>query len=165
MTLATHALIGAAAASFTPQNPALGFALGFASHFAADAIPHWDYPIYSDSVRPKTGAPMKFDAALVRDSFDIGLDAAVGLALSLYFFATPAVLPAILAGAIGGILPDPLQFVYAHFKHQPFISLQRFHSWIHTNRRLREEGRHALGIISQVLLATAVVLAAKFFAF
>lgn len=165
MTLATHALIGAAAASFVPQNPALGFALGFASHFAADAIPHWDYPIYSASVHPNIGAPMKLDMRLLRDALDIGLDAALGLALAIYFFATPAALSAILAGAIGGILPDPLQFVYAHFKHEPFIALQRFHKWIHTSRHLREEGRHVVGIVSQVVLAAAVVIAAKFFAF
>jgi hypothetical protein len=47
MTLTTHALLGAAAASLFPASPALAFAAGFASHFAADALPHWDYKILS----------------------------------------------------------------------------------------------------------------------
>src|SRR6266700_2786307 len=58
MILSTHAIVGAALASFLPSHPAAAFVAGFASHFALDAIPHVDYPIKSRSVNPRIGAPM-----------------------------------------------------------------------------------------------------------
>ena len=45
MILTTHAIVGAALASFLPSHPIAAFVAGFASHFALDAIPHVDYPI------------------------------------------------------------------------------------------------------------------------
>jgi hypothetical protein len=38
MILTTHAIVGAALASFMPSHPAAAFVVGFASHFALDAI-------------------------------------------------------------------------------------------------------------------------------
>jgi hypothetical protein len=54
MILSTHAIVGGAVASLLPSHPMPVAALGFASHFAIDAIPHWDYPLRSISV--KSGA-------------------------------------------------------------------------------------------------------------
>jgi hypothetical protein len=79
MILTTHAVVGAAIASFVPSHPATAFALGFASHFILDAIPHVDYPIRSRSVNPKIGAPMAFDKALLQDVVTIGSDGLFGL--------------------------------------------------------------------------------------
>jgi len=39
MILSTHAIVGAAIASFLPSHPTTAFVLGFASHFVLDAIP------------------------------------------------------------------------------------------------------------------------------
>jgi hypothetical protein len=39
MILTTHAVVGAALASFVPSHPVTAFAMGFASHFVLDAIP------------------------------------------------------------------------------------------------------------------------------
>jgi hypothetical protein len=50
MILSTHAVVGGAIASLVPSDPILAAAAGFASHFAIDAIPHWDYPLRSISV-------------------------------------------------------------------------------------------------------------------
>lgn len=50
MILCTHAIIGGAIASLLPLNPAAAAIAGFASHFAIDAIPHWDYPLRSISL-------------------------------------------------------------------------------------------------------------------
>ena len=61
MILSTHAVVGAALASFVPSHPLAALVIGFASHFALDGIPHWDYPIKSRSVNPKIAAPMVFD--------------------------------------------------------------------------------------------------------
>jgi hypothetical protein len=74
MILSTHAVVGAALATFVPSHPVAAFMMGFASHFALDAIPHWDYPIKSRSVNPRIGAPMVFDNALLQDALSIGFD-------------------------------------------------------------------------------------------
>jgi len=52
MIPSTHAIVGGAVASLFPSHPVLVAALGFASPFAIDAIPHWDYPLQSISVKP-----------------------------------------------------------------------------------------------------------------
>ncbi len=163
MTLTTHAIVGAAAASLMPEHPVLGFCAGLASHYVIDAIPHWDYPIYSDSIDPDRGGAMRFNKALMRDMVDIGFDIAVGVVLALFLFATPAAFAAVLAGAIGGILPDPLQFVYTRWKHEPILSIQKFHEWVHTDRRLREEGHSFIGIASQIALVAVVIFATRLF--
>lgn len=161
MTLATHAITGAAVASLTPQQPILGFVAGFASHYLIDAIPHWDYPILSDSIHPQKGnIRMRFDRVFFRDARNFTLDAALGIIVALLVFAYPPTGLAtltIMAGAIGGILPDPLQFVAKKLPHEPFSSLQRFHQWIHTGWHMRETGYHWLGIISQLAFVVLVV--------
>src|SRR5215472_8085081 len=79
MILSTHAVVGAAIASFLPSHPMAAFAPGFASHFVLDAIPHWDYPIRSAAVHPKIGGPLTFDRALLRDAVVIGSDGLFGV--------------------------------------------------------------------------------------
>jgi hypothetical protein len=61
-------------------------AAGFASHFAIDAIPHWDYPLSVGTGVDNRG--LKIDAGLVRDLVFIGADACAGLAVALFIFAT-----------------------------------------------------------------------------
>jgi hypothetical protein len=50
MILSTHANFGGTIASLFPSEPLFAVVAGFASHFAIDAIPHWDYPLRSISV-------------------------------------------------------------------------------------------------------------------
>ena len=157
MTLTTHA---AAVASLLPSEPTLALCAAFASHFLVDAIPHRDYSIHSASVNPKIGAPMKFDRALVRDTVVIGGDALLGILLALLFFATPQNVLLIFFAACVGILPDPLQFVYAHFPREPLAALYRFHQWIHTSYRLKDAP--LLGIFSQTAFLVLVVVGAKY---
>jgi hypothetical protein len=155
MILSTHAIVGAAIASFVPAHPAAAFVLGFASHFALDAIPHWDYPIRSASVNPKIGAPVSFDRALLRDALVIGSDGLVGVLLALFLFASSLSLWSILLGAVGAMLPDPLHTIDAHFPHEPLRTLQRFHRWIHTDKRMENISFWAVG--SQIALVAIVV--------
>jgi hypothetical protein len=160
MTLGTHAIIGAAVASTMPEHPVLGFCAGFISHFIADAIPHYDYPIYSESIHPKKRERhMHFNSALFRDFADFSFDAGAGLLVALAAFSFTNAWLAIILGAIGGILPDPLQFVAKIWPRQPLNSLQRFHQWIHTDHRMRDRGELMLGIVSQlaVILCTISV--------
>lgn len=163
MTLTTHAVAGAALASLTPAHPIAGFCLGLASHYALDAIPHWDYAIGSDSIDPKRGGNISIDRALLRDIGTIGLDLLIGIALSFIFFASPATLITVAAGVAGGVMPDFLQFLYTRMPRGPMQYVQRFHTFVHSPRRLREEGRHFVGIGSQALIIAIFIVAARTF--
>jgi hypothetical protein len=138
MILSSHAIVGAALASLMPAHPLTAFAVGFASHFALDAIPHADYPIRSQSINPEIGAPMKLDAAFLWDVLTIGSDGLLGILGAIFLFGSPIGLWAVLLGAIGAMLPDPLQFMHARFPHEPLRTLQRFHRWAHTDRHIQD---------------------------
>ena len=155
MILATHAIVGGAIASLMPSHPAAAFALGFASHFALDALPHWDYPIRSPSIDPTIAAPLRFDRALLRDAIAIGSDGFGGLLAAFLLFATPTTQWAIMLGAFGALFPDALQFLYTRFPREPLRSVQRFHVWIHTERKINES--LLLGVGSQALFVAAVI--------
>lgn len=159
MTLTSHAVVGAVVASLMPQHPILGFCAAFASHFIIDAIPHRDYPISSSSVNPNIGTSMKYDKALFFDMLRIGTDILVGISLSLWILLPTQNVAVILLGAVAGILPDPLQFVYAHFRHEPFVSLQRFHRWMHSKNHMKTTP--IFGVVSQLLFLVAVAVAAR----
>src|SRR6266404_3007206 len=155
MILSTHAIVGAAIASFLPSHPTIAFVLGFGSHFVLDAIPHWDYPISSASVNPKIGASVTFDRALLRDVVVIGSDGLLGILGALLLFASSDGLWSILLGAFGAMLPDPLHTIHARFPHEPLRSLQRFHRWIHTDKRIKSVSLWAVG--SQIALVAIIV--------
>jgi hypothetical protein len=153
MILSTHAVVGGALASLIPSHPVAAFAVGFASHFAIDAIPHWDYPLASVSIEPGAQGNVRPSWALLRDLALIIFDAGAGLAVAIGLFATPSAVVAIMAGAIGGMLPDPLQIAYSLYPHGPLASLQRFHRWAHTKRQLH----WPIGLGSQLAFVAVVV--------
>jgi hypothetical protein len=153
MILCTHAIVGGAIASFIPTHPALAVVAGFASHFAIDAIPHWDYPLLSISIgKTVDNQRMRLSRGLFADLVFIGTDAVIGFGLSMWLFATPATAWTIGLGAAAGMLPDPLQFAYSVYPREPLRTLQSFHKWIHTKRRLAWK----LGVSSQIAFASAV---------
>ena len=154
MILTTHAIVGAALASFLPSHPIAAFVTGFASHFALDAIPHVDYPIKSRSVNPRVGAPMAFDRALLQDAVTIGSDGMFGIMAALFLFSTTASFWAILMGALGAMLPDPLEFVHTRLPHEPLRTLQRFHLWAHTKKRMKGV---ILGVGTQAAFVACVI--------
>ena len=160
MTLTSHAIVGAAVASLVPQHPILGVVVAFASHFAVDAIPHWDYPIASSSINPHMAAKMKYDKAFLLDVVRIGSDALLGLFVSLWFFSAKISPLVIFIAVFFAMLPDPLQFAYSRFKHEPLVSLQRFHEWIHTSYRFRNA--KVAGIISQIFFIIVVISLARY---
>jgi hypothetical protein len=153
MILSTHAVVGGAIASLCPSHPVLVAVAAFASHFAIDAIPHWDYPLRAITL--KSGANTRRPLANPRLFLDlalIGLDACAGLLIAIWLFATPATIGVIVLGALAGMTPDPLRVVHRVLPKQPLTTLQRFHRWAHTKRRLR----WPLGISSQALFAASV---------
>jgi hypothetical protein len=161
MTLTTHAVVGAGAASLFLGNPLLAFCAAFLSHFLIDAIPHWDY--IPRSMRNNSEDPLKTDMTLGKDFIldlcVIGADALFGILLSLLFFGNSVGLVIAFIGAVGGILPDPLQFVYWKIRKEPLISLQRFHLWIHAKTQIKEAWH--IGITFQISLMLFTTTVAK----
>jgi hypothetical protein len=153
MILSTHAIVGGAIASFMPGHPVLAFAIGVASHFAIDAIPHVDYPLRSISVRRSAPSAFTLDWVLLQDFCLLALDACIGLAIVFWLYASPSATTAVLAGALGGMLPDPLQLLQKLYPREPLRSLQRFHVWIHTKRKLSWQ----LGVFAQLSFVALVV--------
>ncbi|MGY4606964.1 hypothetical protein ACVW16_005376 [Bradyrhizobium sp. USDA 4474] len=71
----------------------------------------------------------------------------------MWLYATPTASLAVLLGAIGGIVPDPLQLAHKLCPRGPLRSLQRFHVWIHTKRKLSWPE----GIWSQILFVLVTI--------
>ena len=162
MTLTTHAIVGAGIASLAVYNPALGIGTAFASHFIIDAIPHWSYQIKSASIQPQSGIThITLNRDAVRDLAVIGSDALFGIFLSLVLFADIHNVRIVFAGACAGMLPDALQFVYSRFKHEPLISLQKFHEWIHTGYPFQKH--NVIGVFSQISLLILFVIIIKLY--
>jgi hypothetical protein len=154
MVLSTHAVVGASIASFLPNHPVAGFVLGFFSHFLFDAIPHWDYKL--DSAEKNEENPLnsdiKLDKRFLGDILKMVIDLTLGFFLILLVFSIKESVSAqiLFWGALGGVTPDALQFVYTKFRKEPLISLQRFHIWIHAKNKIEEP---FIGIICQILIA------------
>jgi hypothetical protein len=108
-------------------------------------------------VNPRIGAPIAFDRALLEDALTIGSDGLFGITAALFLFSTTASLSAILMGAIGAMLPDPLQFVHSRLPHEPLRTLQRFHHWAHTKKRMKGI---VLGVGTQAAFACVIGLTA-----
>jgi hypothetical protein len=153
MILSTHAVAGAALASLLPSHPTIVVVAGFASHFAMDAIPHWDYPLRSISLKPNDGKRISGNG-LLRDIGLVAVDACAGLALAIWLFATSATIGVILLGAVAAMLPDPLQVAHRLCPREPLRTLQRFHVWIHCNSQLE----WPIGVSSQVAFAATMVV-------
>src|SRR5258708_9663161 len=136
MNLTTHAIVGGPLASLFPSHPIVAVAAGFASHFAIDSIPQWDYPLRSIMVAPGRRNQLKLGRLLLQDVGLIGFDACAGLALAIGLFSTAATFAVIVLGALAAMLPDPLQFVHSLHPHEPLGTPQRVHRWLTTKRRL-----------------------------
>jgi hypothetical protein len=162
MTLTTHAIVGAAAASLFPTSPVLAFAAGFASHFAIDSLPHWDYRILSKHKEESNRLNDNIDVrnpTFILDLMRIGSDALLGTILSIFIFSVWLFHLPIwfsILGAWAGILPDPLQFVYYKTRLAIMVPLQRFHIWVQKGKSIHPP--FYIGLLYQALLV-AIILA------
>lgn len=158
MILSTHAIVGGAIASLIPLHPAAAAVAGFASHFAIDAIPHWDYPLRSISLgRGANNRRLSFSSATLTDFAIIGFDACAGLGLALWMFATKASIWTIAIGAVSAMLPDALQFLHTLYPRGLLHALQRFHWWAHSKRVLTG----MFGVGSQLAFAGMIAALAR----
>lgn len=165
MILATHAVVGVAAAELFPSNPIAAFIAAFLSHFLLDAIPHWNYKIKAHQENPENplNGKVVFGKTLVFDLIKVFVDLSAGVALSFLFFynGTYQSETIVVLGVFGGVLPDALQFLYWILKIEPLKTLQRFNLWIHHLTKL--EVPMVLGIFFQIVIAAIVVAAYKLF--
>ncbi|HEX5774860.1 MAG TPA: hypothetical protein VFY28_02775 [Candidatus Paceibacterota bacterium] len=160
MTLATHGIIGAAAAAIAPTVPPLAFVLAFASHFLIDSLPHRDYQLASiDEKDDKLQTDMRMGKVFAYDLLRTGTDAFIGLVIAFiifnqWLFHVPPEI--VMLGVIGGLLPDFLQLVYFLTKHRLLLPLQRFHNWIQEGKS-RPEWPLWFGLCVQAALILLVV--------
>ena len=89
MTLTTHAIVGATAASLFPEHPIIAFAAGFCSHFAIDSLPHWDYALLSkiEGATKLQGDMDIKNPLFLLDLLRIGSDALLGTTLAIFIFS------------------------------------------------------------------------------
>lgn len=158
MVLATHLVVGGALGQVI-SSPALALSAGFISHFLLDSIPHWDYKLASlEGDRDGLEKDIRvYSLNFVFDLVKIGLDFLIGL-ISLWLiwqFLGWEISNTVIWGAIGGVLPDFLQFAYVKLRAWPLTQLQPFHMWIHTKIRL--DGRWVIGPFLQAIVALAVI--------
>lgn len=175
MILATHILIATAASKpFFNSHPAVVLAIAIASHFLSDAIPHWNYSLKTLDKR-KTDNGFERVANLTKESvtedlLKIFVDILIGTFLAFLlisysngYFSLSSVLLAIF----GGILPDATQPIFYFWKtNNPFMGLQIFHEFIHTETELgrfgyAEKKYVLIGMISQImicLIAASLIL-------
>ena len=169
MILSVHATFGAAVASLVPSHPVLGFALGFASHFVLDAIPHKDYDLLSVENNPNTEPRLTDDIykkfRLLRDMSIVSIDALVGLSLAFIFFFDPVHPWIFFIGAISSLIPDFLTFLFLLFKHKPLALFFNFHvSHIHTKFILKFN--QVTGVFFQfftIAVLTAILSVVRYF--
>ena len=161
MTLTTHAVAGAAVAIAFRAHPAWGLLIACASHFALDAIPHWDHPLRSRSEDKNDHMNDRLSfwtKEFYRDVFASGFDGALGIALvaimALWYAPHRAVLA--LAGAAASMFPDLLQVVYYGFPQSSMKYLQRFHRWAHAKTDFNN--RPWVGVPLQVTLIGIILL-------
>ncbi|MEI7683049.1 MAG: hypothetical protein WCJ24_01960 [Candidatus Saccharibacteria bacterium] len=128
MTATNHAVTGALVATFV-HIPVLAIPLAFASHFALDALPHFDYPA-SDC------HSLKFFIWLVAD---IGF--ALSILTTLLILKPPGVY-LLLTCSFVSMSPDLMWAYYISYKRNVGIKnwprIAKFHKLIqtHTNSKL-----------------------------
>ena len=140
MLLTNHVLSGALIGALV-RRPVPAFALGVASHFALDTVPHW--------------GPFRERRALLRVAVPDGLTA-LAVLTAFAAAAPPGRRPALTAGMLGAALPDldkPFSIVSGR---SPFPrAVGRFHS------RIQDESmdRFPVEAATAAILALAGVLA------
>jgi hypothetical protein len=147
MTATGHAIIGTVIAAKI-GNPALAVPIAFASHFLADALPHWD----TGTNRHKKSM-MKF---FTQSFIDVCLGFILSWAIITWLFPTTNLIYAFCI-IIVSELPDWLTAPYLFFnlQIQPFLSIYKLQKKFDTELDL------PWGFINQALVLIAIVFVAK----
>lgn len=169
MVFSTHSIVGGSLAVISGANPIGAFIAGVASHYLLDSVPHWDYELLSKKEgQTKLDGDLEINKKFLADLCKMAIDLAIGFGTVIFLFH-PLGLGAILDplyllsnafiwGAIGGILPDALQFLYYKIRKEPLVSMQKFHIFVHTEIRMK--GRFVIGPLLQFFIALIFILLA-----
>ncbi len=149
MTATGHALIGTVIAAKV-GNPILAIPIAIASHFLADAIPHWDTG-YHRAQKSKR----KF---FIESAMDVFLGFLLSYALIFLFFPATNLSYAFLI-IIMAQLPDWLTAPYLFFdmKFAPFCWVYKLQKKFDTTKDL------PWGFVNQVIAILIIIFASKFF--
>jgi len=145
MTIAPHAIIGAAAGTLT-GNLWLAFLFGLISHFLADATPHVE-PKFLVKKDPITGVKKWSPWLYVFVAFEFIVTVFV-----LYSFRHRLDYALILAGALGGLFPDFIAnnpFLQKYRSTAILSPIFRFHDFIHRELPLN---LWFISLVSELLL-------------
>lgn len=148
MTATGHALIGTVIAAKV-GNPALAIPIAVASHFLADALPHWDT---ATNKTEKTKKTFFWESA-----FDVLIGFVLSWLLIVWVFPSTNLLYAFLI-IIMAQLPDWLTAPYLFFnmKFFPFKNVYHFQKKFDTTLGL------PWGFINQVAVVLALIFVGKF---
>jgi len=162
--LSSHIIAASAVAGpllnkpFNFTNAALIFFVSFLSHFALDALPHWDYKILSFSKENGERLFVFKKNFLIRDLSKNLLDGIIGLVGAILIIGYPSDFwEFILFGLIvfGAILPDILEALFTIKKWRVLEPLHKFHLIVHGKRIF--QNRPFWGTFSQILIIVLIV--------
>lgn len=145
MIATSHALIGAAFAASTANNPALGLSLAFISHPILDLIPHWDF-CYNWREKPR-----------LKLFIETCLDAGAGIVLAYLFFGQGIelwyFLAALFLSEVWDIAEAPYWFLKWNFP--PFSTIYGI------QHKMQNKLGLPWGIVTQLATVIVVALAIK----
>ena len=147
MLLTTHILIGGAIGQAVGNAP-IGFALGAVSHFALDAIPHFDPGIWSE--QNKNGENIWDKKIWIFVSFDLLASLALLIALIPQSLSIP-----FIAGAIGGAsidLVDNVPFWQRKIHQTKFGKrIGELHNLLHFTKKLALRKNAVALLVAQII--------------
>lgn len=140
------------------MNAVLIFFAAFLSHFALDALPHWDYKMSSF---PKENGERLFVIKkdfLIRDLSKNLLDGIIGLTGAFLIVGFPKNFPEFILFSLivfGAVLPDALEALFTIKKWRVLKPLHKFHIIIHGKRIFAN--KPFWGAVSQILIIALIV--------
>lgn len=155
MFITVHAATGALIGQHI-NNPLAAFAVGFASHFLVDAIPHGDEHLV---FAPRNSAEVKYQLKHIKLDSAAGI-AFTGLSFGFKVYANPL---SAAFGIFGAVLPDVLIGLYElselkKWQRKLFCRFKRFHHWCHNNI-ITWQPKRKIGYSIQAIAFTAILIA------
>jgi hypothetical protein len=152
MTGTNHGMTGAVIA-LTVKNPAIAIPLSFASHFAQDILPHWDYGVSRDQNQSGKFFTRRFNIFLAAD-FLIAVTIMVVLA-----FIFPSLKWIIWACMIAAASPD-LMWAYYRLYLEHHKQQKPKHGWLAKFHIQVQWSQTAAGLITEVawFILTGIII-------
>jgi len=166
MTTIPHILTGAAVASLLPTGSTsmkvLGFALGMASHYVLDAIPHWErlYGAHYNDELPESYA--KWPKHITTQALAEGFIGCAALFAILVIAMPGPSKTVVFLGALGAVLPDLMDSIPPWSERTRGFPiwhyLRRLHDWSHLDYDLQRKLPSSMGLISQIAVIITALL-------